>query len=175
MNNEHYLIHKDDYIKHIDEKVLLYMMVQQLIFQIDKLTPTKNNEALRRVAKRYSEMIDAMFQTWGIPSSYLVFSNESDLAELMENELIAPEDAGYIPAEEVCEDECCCDCCDCAGCPYANDEDDEDYFECEVSDEPSEKNNTDVKMSGMYAFLKDVPPALWICYGIPFIGPLNLG
>lgn len=135
MNNEHYLIHKDDYIKHIDEKVLLYMMVQQLTFQIDKLTPTKKNEALRRVAKRYSEMIDAMFQTWGIPGSYLVFSKESDLADLMENELIAPEDAGYIPAEEVCEDECCYDCCGCEGCPYAaceGDGDDEyDEFEIE--------------------------------------------
>lgn len=126
MNNEHYLIHKDDYIKHIDEKVLLYMMVQQLTFQIDKLTPTKKNEALRRVSKRYHEMIDAMFQTWGIPGSYLVFSKESDLSELMENELIAPEDAGYIPATEVCDDECCCDCCCCEGCPYADIENDED-------------------------------------------------
>ena len=69
MNNEHYLIHKDDYIKHIDEKVLLYMMVQQLTFQIGKLTPTKKTESLCRVAKRYSEMINAMFQTWGIPGS----------------------------------------------------------------------------------------------------------
>ena len=32
MNNEHYLIHKDDYIKHIDEKVLLYMMVQPVSY-----------------------------------------------------------------------------------------------------------------------------------------------
>ncbi len=126
MNNEHYLIHKDDYIKHIDEKVLLYMMVQQLTFQIDKLAPTKKNEALRHVASRYHEMIDAMFQTWGIPGSYLVFSKESDLAELMENELFAPEDAGYIPAEEDCDDECCCDCCGCSDCPYADSEDDAD-------------------------------------------------
>ncbi len=125
MNNEHYLIHKDDYIKHIDEKVLLYMMVQQLTFQINKLAPTKKNEALRSVANRYHEMIDAMFQTWGIPGSYLVFSKESDLAELMENELIAPEDAGYIPAEEDYDDECCCDCCGCPGCPYADSENDE--------------------------------------------------
>ena len=44
MNNEHYLIHKDDYIKHIDEKVLLYMMVQQLTFQIDKETTQKKKK-----------------------------------------------------------------------------------------------------------------------------------
>lgn len=133
MNNEHYLIHKDDYIKHIDEKVLLYMMVQQLTFQIDKLTPTKKNEDLRRVAKRYSEMINAMFQTWGIPGSYLVFSKESDLAELMENELIAPEDAGYYPIDDD-EDEACdfeCRCGDCCGCCSDEDggENDEDINE----------------------------------------------
>lgn len=135
MNNEHYLIHKDDYIKHIDEKVLLYMMVQQLTFQIDKLTPTKKNEALRRVSKRYSEMIDAMFQTWGIPGSYLVFSKESDLAELMENELIAPEDAGYYPIDDG-EDNCTCDfecrcgcCCGCCSDECDGDEDDEDINE----------------------------------------------
>lgn len=132
MNNEHYLIHKDDYIKHIDEKVLLYMMVQQLTFQIEKLTPTKKNEALHRVAQRYSEMIDAMFQTWGIPGSYLVFSKESDLAELMENELIAPEDAGYYPIDDG-EDDCASDfecrcgcCCGCCSDECDGDEDDED-------------------------------------------------
>ena len=138
MNNEHYLIHKDDYIKHIDEKVLLYMMVQQLTFQIDKLTPTKKTEGLRRLSKRYHEMIDAMFQTWGIPGSYLVFSKESDLAELMENELIAPEDAGYYPIddEDECDGECFCDCCGCEGCPYADSEDDEDVEdEAEDGDE----------------------------------------
>lgn len=74
----------------------------------------------------------SMFQTWGIPGSYLVFSKESDLAELMENELIAPEDAGYIPVEEACDDECCCDCCGCEGCPYAACEDDEDEADNEA-------------------------------------------
>ena len=134
MNNEHYLIHKDDYIKHIDEKVLLYMMVQQLTFQIDKLTPTKKNEDLRRFAKRYSEMIAAMFQTWGIPGSYLVFSKESDLAELMENELSAPEDAGYYSIDDdeddcACNFECRCGCCGCCSDEDYGDEDDEDINE----------------------------------------------
>lgn len=130
MNNEHYLIHKDDYIRHIDEKVLLYMMVQQLTFQIGKMTPTKKNESLCRVAKRYSEMIDAMFQTWGIPGSYLVFSKESDLAELMENELIAPEDAGYYPIDDEEDDDCdfecrCGDCCCCCAEDEADDFDED--------------------------------------------------
>ena len=74
-----------------------------------------------------------MFKTWSVPRSYMIFGSEADLAELMENELIAPEDAGYIPAGEVCDDECCCDRCGCPGCPYADSEDVE--YESDDGDE----------------------------------------
>ena len=131
MNNEMYLIHKDDYIHHIDEKKLLYMMVKQLTFQIGKLTPTKKTESLCCISKHYSNTIEEMFKSWGIPGSYLVFGKESDLAELMENELINPEDAGYIPCEEVCDSECCCSCCSCEDCPHADCDNYEDNGESE--------------------------------------------
>jgi hypothetical protein len=69
-----------------------------------------------------------MFDSWGIPGSYLVFGDESDLAELMENELIAPEDAGYYPIDDdeddACDFECRCGCC--CGCCLDEDGDDED-------------------------------------------------
>lgn len=134
MNNEHYLIHKDDYIKHIDEKVMLYSFVKQLAHHIMKMKLTPAYEHIGKMAKHYDIAADKLFDSWGIPKSYLVFDNEDALAELMENELIAPEDAGYIPAEEVCDDECCCDCCGCEDCPYADDEDGEDdeYDEFEI-------------------------------------------
>ena len=131
MNNEMYLIHKDDYIHHIDEKKLLYMMVKQLTFQIGKLTPTKKTESLCCIAKHYTNTIKEMFKSWGIPGSYLVFGEESDLAELMENELIAPEDAGYIPCEEVCDREHCCSCCSCEDCPHDDCDNYEDKGKCE--------------------------------------------
>ncbi|MGI6497584.1 MAG: hypothetical protein ACOX0U_01855 [Oscillospiraceae bacterium] len=131
MNNEHYLIHKEDYIHHIDEKMLLYMMVKQLTFQIGKLTPTKKTESLYCIAKHYSNTIEEMFKSWGIPGSYLVFGEESDLAELMENDLIAPEDAGYIPCEEVSDREHCCSCCNCEDCPHCDCDNYEDNGECE--------------------------------------------
>lgn len=131
MNNEMYLIHKDDYIHHIDEKMLLYMMVKQLTFQIGKLTPTKQTESLCCISKHYSNTIEEMFKSWGIPGSYLVFGKESDLAELMENELIAPEDAGYIPCEEVCDSEHCCSCCNCEDCPHCDCDNYEDNGESE--------------------------------------------
>ena len=134
MNNEHYLIHKDDYIKHIDDKFQLFMMLQGLANLVSKLPPDEKNIPAIGLAKHHRKESEEMFKTWGVPRSYMIFGSESDLAELMENELIAPEDAGYIPAGEVCDDECCCDCCGCPGCPYADSEavedesDDDDEF-----------------------------------------------
>lgn len=130
MNNEHYLIHKADYISHIDDKVMLYSFVKQLTHHIAKMKMPHAYGYIGKMAKHYDIAADKLFDSWGIPKSYLVFDNEEALAELMENELIAPEDAGYIPCEEVCDDECFCDCCGCEDCPYANGEDDE-----EVEDE----------------------------------------
>lgn len=97
MNNEHYLIHKDDYVKHIDEKVMLYSFVKQLCHHVTKMKMTPENGHICKMAKHFFIEADKMFDSWGIPGSYLVFGDESDLAELMENELIAPEDAGYHP------------------------------------------------------------------------------
>ena len=132
MYHEHYLIHKDDYIKHIDEKLMLYSFVKQLTHHIAKLKPTNANVSIKKMAGAYILAADKLFDSWGIPSSYLVFGEESDLAELMENELIAPEDAGYYPVDDDeddnCDFECRCGCC-CGCCPdeyYDEDEDDED-------------------------------------------------
>lgn len=117
MNNEHYLIHKDDYVKHINEKVMLYSFVKQLTNHIAKLEPTHANTSIKKMAGVYVLVAEKLFDSWGIPGSYVVFGNESDLAELMENELIAPEDAGYYPIDDdedcTCDFECCCGCCGC--------------------------------------------------------------
>lgn len=126
MENKMYLIHEDDYIKHIDEKVFLYSLVKQLTHHVARLAPNRGSKKISNMAKCYDAAADKLFRSWGIPVSYLVFGNKDDLSELMENELITPEDAGYIPAEEVCDDECCYDCCGCEGCPYADSENDED-------------------------------------------------
>lgn len=128
MNNEHYLIHKDDYVKHIDEKVMLYSFVKQLCHHVTKMKMTPENGHICKMAKHFYIEADKMFDSWGIPGSYLVFGDESDLAELMENELIAPEDAGYYPIDDddddACDFECRCGCC--CGCCLDEDGDDED-------------------------------------------------
>lgn len=128
MENNLYLIHEEDYIKHIDEKVMLYSFVQQLTHHISKMKPTRDNEAVMKMAAIYRHTADKMFDSWGIPKAYMVFAEKDDLADLMESELIAPEDAGYFACD--CDGERCCEICDnCGGCDA---EDEEDTGEEEV-------------------------------------------
>ena len=137
MNNNVYLIHEEDYIRHIDEKVMLYSFVKQLTHHIGRMKPTRANENLIKTAKCYDTAAENLFNSWGIPKSYLVFDDKEALAELMENELIAPEDAGYYP----CDDECDCfpctwgGCCCC--CEAGDDEADEDEYIAEMMAELS--------------------------------------
>lgn len=113
MNNKVYLIHEEDYIKHIDEKVLLYSFVKQLAHCIGRMKTMGADDDFIKMAECYGATAENLFNSWGIPKSYVTLDNKDDLATLMENELIAPEDAGYYP----CDDDCPCNCC--------KDEDDE--------------------------------------------------
>ena len=125
MNNEMYLIHKDDYINHIDNQLHLYVMVKQLALHINRLAPNRGSKKISDMAKHYNALAESMFKSLGIPKSYLLFGDEDALAELMENELIAPEDAGYYPIDD--EYECDGDCCAC--CSGEDDEDIDDFAE----------------------------------------------
>lgn len=66
MNNEHYLIHKDDYVKHINEKVLLYSFVKQLTHHIAKLKPTQANGSIKKMAGAYILAAENLFDSWGM-------------------------------------------------------------------------------------------------------------
>ena len=122
MSNEMYLIHCEDYLGHINDKVHLYTMLKQLNHMIVRLPNNRGSKGLSMLAARYDEIAEEMFRSWGIPKTYLVFRNNDDLAALMENELIAPEDAGFMD----------CDC-DCSCC-----EEEADTSDCDVADEDDE-------------------------------------
>ena len=107
MNNKVYLIHEEDYIKHIDEKVLLYSFVKQLAHCIVRMKTTGADDDFIKMAESYGATAENLFNSWGIPKSYITLDNKDDLVPLMENELITPEEAGYYP----CGDDCPCDCC----------------------------------------------------------------
>ncbi len=137
MSNEMYLIHGEDYIAHINDKIRLFSMLKQMTHMVGKLPVNEHTKDVIVLAKRFGTKNEEMFRTWGIPGTYLVYGNEADLEDLMENELIAPEDAGYFCCDECCEadedDECCDDDCEgiCESCMAccADDEDEEDVDE----------------------------------------------
>jgi len=110
-DQEMYLIHEDDYLSHINDKVRLYSMLRQLTYMIGK----GGGKDLTTLAGRFQKVNEELFRSWGIPASYLVTGDEDDLADLMDAELSAPEDAGYV--------RCDGDCCPCDGdelcCEYA--------------------------------------------------------
>ena len=129
MENKLYLIHEEDYVKHIKEKAELFSLLQSTIQQILELQPNRNNKDLIMSAMRLGCHMDSFCALWKIPAGY----GSDGLRELMENELIAPEDAGYC----TCDDSCCCQCgcyCDLYDDEADYDDYDEDEDETDVDD-----------------------------------------
>ena len=144
MENKLYLIHEEDYVKHIDEGMVLYTMLKEITHGVSKLPSERGNKALIDLAARADRLAEKIYRTWGIPASYVYTFNHANLAFLMENELIAPEDAGYY----ACDDTCCCQCgCCCDNCDlYDDDEayDGEDYDDEDYDDYDEDEDETDV-------------------------------
>ena len=119
-----YLIDKEDYIRHINDKIQLYAMLKGLAAEIDRVPANRGSKTLSKMATQFEELSDKMFGSWGIPVEYLSVKNERFLAELMENELLAPDEFGFPNADPheqgCCDGHCGCDDCDacddCEGC-----------------------------------------------------------
>ena len=144
MENKLYLIHEEDYVKHIDEGMVLYTMLKEITYRVSKLPTVPGNKALVDLAARADRLAEMIYRTWGIPASYAYTFNRANLAFLMENELIAPEDAGYY----ACDDTCCCQCgCCCDNCDLCDDDEDydgEDYDDEDYDNYDEAEDETDV-------------------------------
>ena len=144
MENKLYLIHEEDYVKHIDEGMVLYTMLKEITHRVSKLPTVPGNKALVDLAARADRLAEMIYRTWGIPASYAYTFNRANLAFLMENELIAPEDAGYY----ACDDTCCCQCgCCCDNCDLCDDDEDydgEDYDDEDYDNYDETEDETDV-------------------------------
>ncbi len=136
-NDEMVLIHENTYLSHVNDKVRLYAMLKQLIHQIRYFDRDKDYMALMGTACRIDRVCEEMFDTWEIPKSYVTTGDERDLIDLMDSELLDPEEAGYVLCDEDCD--CCCPCGDDERCcEYA------ERIEQENSDsaeEPGEDTN----------------------------------
>ena len=153
-----YLIHGEDYLRHIEEKLELLWMATILMHYI-KNGAEKDGylDLVRRSTLDFDERCEEMFSSWGRALNYLKSRDLADLSDLIENDLIEPEYAGYVPAENpCCPSERCCEYAERIEREYAAkkdadaDEDEEnDVFEY---DEDSEAD-TDATISSLYALL----------------------
>ena len=150
MENKLYLIHEEDYVKHIDEGMVLYTMLKEITRGVSKLPSEHGNKALIDLAARADRLAEKIYRTWGIPASYVYTFNHANLAFLMENELIALEDAGYC----TCDDSCCCQCGCCCDL-YNDDEDYDDY------DEDEDETDVDDNFAELMAELSSIVQSIF--------------
>ena len=153
-----YLIHGEDYLRHIEEKLELLWMATILMHYI-KNGAEKDGylDLVRRSTLDFDERCEEMFSSWGRALNDLKSRDLADLSDLIENDLIEPEYAGYVPADDpCCPGERCCEYAERMEREYAAKKDadadmdeENDVFEY---DEDSEAD-TDATISSLYALL----------------------
>ena len=87
MKNKIYIIDGKTYLSHINDEVHLYGLLHQLAFLAGRIKDEEDVFHVLDAAKRYGEIAEEKFQSWGIPGRYLVFGDRKDLAELKAAEL----------------------------------------------------------------------------------------
>ena len=97
MKNKLYVINGKTYLSHINDEVHLYGLLHQLAFLAGRIKDEEDVFHVLDAAKRYGEIAEEKFQSWGIPGRYLVFGDPKDLNGLMEKEL---DEVEMVPAEE---------------------------------------------------------------------------
>lgn len=97
MKNKLYVINGKTYLSHINDEVHLYGFLHQLAFLAGRIKDEEDVFHVLDTAKRYGEIAEEKFQSWGIPGRYLVFGDPKDLNDLIEKEL---DEVEMIPAEE---------------------------------------------------------------------------
>ena len=158
MENKLYLIHEEDYVKHIDEGMVLYTMLKEITHRVSKLPTVPGNKALVDLAARADRLAEMIYRTWGIPASYAYTFNRANLAFLMENELIAPEDAGYY----ACDDTCCCQCgCCCENCELYDDDEAYDGEDYDDYDEAEDETDVDDNFAELMAGLSSIAQSIF--------------
>ena len=135
-----YLIHGEDYLRHIEEKLELFWMATILMHYI-KNGAEKDGylDLVRRSTLDFDERCEEMFSSWGRALNYLKSRDLADLSDLIENDLIEPEYAGYVPADNpCCPGERCCEYAERIEREYAAErEADEDADVFEYDGEPA--------------------------------------
>jgi hypothetical protein len=125
-DGEEYIIRLGDYMARIYLEVALYETLNCLVRGIRNLPDDGiDAHALKVFAEKSAELVDGAFFSSGITREFIAKCNIDDISELLDDVLLTPEDAGYIPAEDVPDDN-------------EDDYDADDLFEYDGEDDTSE-------------------------------------
>ena len=92
MDNKLYLIHEDDYLRHIDQKLEMYKLVLELVRTLrDDLDEGETARAVRDLCS-YEQDAHILFECWTIPDKYVESWDPAYLSRLMEKELLPADD-----------------------------------------------------------------------------------
>ena len=162
-----YLIHGEDYLRHIEEKLELFWMANVLMCYIkDRADADSYLRLAYKGVRDFDERCGELFRSWGKAVRYIKSHDLADLSDLIENDLIEPEYAGYIPADDpCCPGERCCEYAERMEREYAAereaDEDNEDADVFEYDGEPAISELTGVcrdiltAVEGLTSLLRD--------------------
>lgn len=167
-----YLIHGEDYLRHIEEKMELFWMTNVLLNYIHEMG--KENRFLdhvRRATQDYAERCEELFERWGSAVNYMETHDVSDLSEFIDNDLIEPEYAGYVPTDKpCCPGERCCEYAERIERKYAAkrdaglDADDEDFdgayeYDYDYDDEDEyddDRSDCESDAEGLFDYLEEL-------------------
>ena len=90
MDNNLFLIHDDDYIAHIDDKVEMYDLLLTMARKAREQLASGNAAGAMRVLAKYEQEAREAFSEWDIPESYIESGDEDELYELLSDELLIP-------------------------------------------------------------------------------------
>lgn len=101
MDNKLYLIHEDDYLRHIDQKLEMYKLVLELVRTLrDDLAEDETARAVRDLCS-YEQDAHIMFECWTIPDAYVEsLGDTAYLSRLMERELLPADDEDDEDADD---------------------------------------------------------------------------
>lgn len=162
-----YLIHGEDYLRHIEEKLELFWMANVLMCYIkDRADADSYLRLAYKGVRDFDERCGELFSSWGKALNYLKSRDLADLSDLIENDLIEPEYAGYVPADKpCCPGERCCEYAERMEREYTAereaDEDNEDADVFEYDREPAISELTGVcrdiltAVEGLTTLLRD--------------------
>lgn len=99
-----FMIHGEDYLRHINDKVGMYLLVKELTKSVSDLPDCPANHGTRHFSKIVDAVAENAFKNWDIPESYATSSDTGMLYDLMDAELFTPDEAGYELADDMRED-----------------------------------------------------------------------